>query len=99
MTPAIWPPWLSRPPSRFDCFWFALSVVAFAAANATTLNANQKQSNLLGGLLNQGGQIAGVIASDERLKTEITDARSEVDQMLDRLLPKAYVYKDSKHGV
>lgn len=70
-----------------------------AAANATTLNANQKQSNLLGGLLNQGGQIAGVIASDERLKTEITDARSEVDQMLDRLLPKAYVYKDSKHGV
>jgi endosialidase-like protein len=38
------------------------------------------------------------MASDERLKDEVTDARSEVDEMLDALAPKSYVYKDEKHG-
>lgn len=68
------------------------------AANVTQRDANTKAANLTGGLLNQGGQILGSIFSDERLKTEITDARGEVDRMLDELLPKAYVYKDPKHG-
>lgn len=69
-----------------------------AAKQAVTLGANQNQANLLGGLLSTAGQAAGM-KSDERLKTDITDARREVDEMLDSLLPKAYVYKDSKHGV
>lgn len=53
--------------------------------------ANSKTGGLIGGL-------GAVIASDERLKTEITDARSEVDDLLNSLAPKAYSYKDTKHG-
>jgi hypothetical protein len=50
-----------------------------------------------------GGLISGIGAafgafSDERLKTDITDGRHEVDRMLDELLPKEYAYKDQKHG-
>lgn len=70
-------------------------------ANQLSAQQNAAQNHgFLGPLLSAGGQVAGaaLMHSDERLKTEITDARSEVDQMLDRLLPKAYVYKDSKHG-
>lgn len=44
----------------------------------------------------QGG---AYLMSDERLKTDITDSGKEVDSMLDAMLPKAYVYKDSRHGV
>jgi hypothetical protein len=59
------------------------------------------QQGLLGPLLSAGGQIgAAAVASDERAKTDIADAGDEIDQMLDHMLPKAYVYKDqSKHGV
>lgn len=70
-----------------------------AIKNATTLNSNATKSNLLGGLLNQGGQIAGAIASDERLKTDITDASASMDELLDALKgPKEWTYKDAKHG-
>jgi Chaperone of endosialidase len=56
------------------------------------------------GLLQVGGQLGaaalmpGAMASDERLKEEITDAGSEVDAMLDALHAKAYKYKDEKWG-
>jgi hypothetical protein len=72
-------------------------------------------SGLLGSLMSQGGQVAGMaagagggagagaggaaaMASDERLKTNITDARSEIDAMLDGLAPRSYDYKDQKWG-
>lgn len=38
------------------------------------------------------------MASDERLKKDVTDARSEIDAVLDALSPKSYSYKDEKHG-
>lgn len=51
----------------------------------------------------RGGLIQGIgsaiaMFSDERLKTDISDARHEVDIMLDGLAPKSYTYKDQKHG-
>lgn len=47
-----------------------------------------------------GGLLAGIgaIFSDERLKTDVADADEDIDEMLDALVPKAWVYKDSKHG-
>ncbi len=66
------------------------------------LYATQKgQTGLLPGLVSQMGQTAGQMASmasDERLKTNVADARSEVDEMLDALSPKSYDYKDEKWG-
>lgn len=55
----------------------------------------------LGPLLTAGAQVgaAAAMKSDERAKTDITDARHEVDAMLDKLMPKAYVYKEARHGV
>jgi hypothetical protein len=38
------------------------------------------------------------VASDKRLKKDVTDARSEVDAVLDALSPKSYSYKDEKYG-
>lgn len=50
-------------------------------------------------LLGGAGQIGAAAAmSDERLKTEISDAHEDIDQMLDALRPKNYRYKDPKHG-
>lgn len=48
-----------------------------------------------GGLL-QG--IGAVLASDERLKTDITDSRADIDALLDGLKPVGWTYKDAKHG-
>jgi len=50
-----------------------------------------------------GGLVAGLgsaIAafSDERLKTEVTDARADIDDMLDKLSPKSWRYKSERHG-
>lgn len=50
-----------------------------------------------------GGLISGVgaaIASDERLKTDVTDARGDIDRMLDGLRgPVGWKYKEpAKHG-
>jgi uncharacterized protein YceH (UPF0502 family) len=71
-----------------------------SAANSTAKDANTRQSNLLGGLLNQGGQAAAMMASDERLKKDITDGRSSIDDLLDKLGgPKEWTYKNQKrHG-
>ena len=69
------------------------------AANTTARDANTKSTNLLGGLLSQGGQIAGAIASDERLKTEVRSSGAEIDKMLDGLRATSWKYKDpAKHG-
>lgn len=71
-------------------------------AQIAAMQAATGQQGLIGPLLGQAGQLASfaAMASDERAKTDITDARDEVDEMLDSILPKAYVYKDqSKHGV
>lgn len=71
-------------------------------AQTQAMTAATQQPGMLGPLLSAGGQLGGaaMMASDERVKTEVEDARHEVDEMLDALLPKAYVYKDqSKHGV
>lgn len=73
----------------------AAQLQAYVAAKT---GQQQMQGALLGSLGQIGGQAA--MMSDERVKTDIADARNEVDEMLDALLPKAYVYKDqSKHGV
>lgn len=48
--------------------------------------------------LGAAGQIGAAIASDERLKEDISDASGEVDDMLDRLVAKSYRYKDPKYG-
>lgn len=58
------------------------------------------QPGLLGPILSAGSQAAaGAAMSDERVKTDISDARHEVDEMLDALLPKAYKYKnEARHG-
>jgi hypothetical protein len=70
-------------------------------AQLGAMQATTQQQGLLGPLLSAGGQVgAAALMSDENVKTDISDARHEVDEMLDQLLPKAYVYKDqSKHGI
>lgn len=65
---------------------------------AAVMGANQNKANLLGGLLSTGGQAAGMMASDERLKTDVTDERAKIDAMLDGLRPVGWRYKDPKFG-
>jgi Chaperone of endosialidase len=72
------------------------------------MGANQLQAygqagqnkGMLGPLLSAGGQIGGaaIMASDARLKDDITDAREDIDAMLDGLRPVGWRYKDPKHG-
>lgn len=70
------------------------------AAQVAAMQAATQRQGLLGGLLSTGGQVAGaaIMASDERLKTDISDAGGEVDEMLDALKPYRYRYKDEKFG-
>ena len=44
-----------------------------------------------------GTQVAGFF-SDENLKTDINEADNEIDEMLDKLSPYSFEYKDKKHG-
>jgi len=67
-------------------------------AQAPVLAANQAQAGLLGGLISTGGQAAGAMMSDERLKGDVSDASKEIDDLLDKLSPKAWNYRDAKHG-
>jgi len=72
------------------------------------MNANQlsaqgaagQNKGMLGPLLSAGGQIgaAAMMASDERLKADVTDERSKIDAMLDGLRPVGWRYKDPKFG-
>lgn len=53
------------------------------------------------GAAKTGGLLSGigaVLASDKNLKTDITDARDDIDKMLDALKPVGWKYKDEKHG-
>lgn len=61
-------------------------------------NAAGQNKGMAGPLLSAGGQIGAAVASDERLKTDVTSADLEIDDMLDQLSPKAGRYKDEKYG-
>jgi len=76
-----------------------------AQLNQTKYNAdvgvgvgqNQAAAASSGGLLSGlGGAMA--LFSDERLKTDVSDASDDIDEMLDALSPKSGRYKDRKHG-
>lgn len=73
------------------------------------VQAAQANHGLAGGLLNAAGQVAaayvggpmaaakaaeGGIPSDERIKTNVTDARDSVDQLMDSMSPKGFAYKE-----
>lgn len=77
---------------------YGMNASELGYAQAPVLQANQNQSNLLGGLLSTGGQAAGAMMSDERLKTGVGDASKEMDDFLDKLKPVSGRYKDEKHG-
>ncbi len=50
---------------------------------------------MLPGLLQAGGQAAAMYAaSDERLKTDISDGGSDADEMMSSLKPRSYRYQD-----
>jgi hypothetical protein len=71
----------------------AMQLNAYNQANA------QSAQGHIGPLIAAGGQVGAALAmSDERVKEQIEDASNEVDEALEALLPKAYVYKDAKHG-
>ena len=73
--------------------------IAQLQAMAQEYAAKQGRPSTAGLLLSAGGQIGSAAAmSDERLKTEITDARNDVDEMLEGLRAKRYRYRDEKHG-
>lgn len=63
-------------------------------AQTNAMNATLGQQGIAGGLLNTAGAL--IAASDENLKTDIKDARDDVDAMLDNLVAKTYRYKDEK---
>lgn len=66
----------------------------------TQLGIRQQDTATNGALLSGAGQVigAGLMASDERLKTDIAPAGDEIDGMLDALKPYRYRYKDKKFG-
>lgn len=52
----------------------------------------------IGGLVDTGAGAIASIFSDEALKTDIKSADNEVDEMLDKLEPYEYEYKNPKYG-
>jgi hypothetical protein len=57
----------------------------------------QQQDAMKGGLFKTGGSM--LAASDERLKTDVSDAGDDIDDMLNHLVAKTYRYKDeAKYG-
>lgn len=72
-----------------------------AAMNAAAQQAASKRQ-LLGGILGTVGQVggAGILKSDERLKTEIARGDDDIDALLDSLRPYRYRYRDeARYGV
>jgi hypothetical protein len=66
-------------------------------AQTNAMNATLGQQGIAGGLLNTAGTL--IAASDENLKTDISDAGDDIDGMLDNLVAKTYRYKDeAKYG-
>lgn len=62
--------------------------------------ANAKPSGLGSALSSIAPIVAALAMSDERVKEGVTDARDEIDEMLDALAPKSYVYKNQqRHGI
>lgn len=63
-------------------------------------SATMGQQGIAGGLLQAGGQIAGAaaMASDQRVKKNITDGSSAVREALSHLKPYDYEYTDEKYG-
>jgi hypothetical protein len=74
--------------------------IAQLQAQIAAMNGATSQQGLLGPLLSAGGQVGAAAAmSDERVKKDISDAGSEIDEMLDGLIAKRYRYKDEeRHG-
>jgi len=57
--------------------------------------AAAQDHGMFGSLLQAAGPIAGAaMMSDRRLKTNVTDARDTVDQLMDSMSPKGFDYKD-----
>lgn len=77
-----------------------LGQAELAAGQQKGVSQNQGNRQLIGGYLGAGGQVAGAaaMASDERLKTDVSDARGDIDAMLEGLKPVAWNYKDERHG-
>lgn len=66
--------------------------------NSNELAGRSQDNGIIGGLIATGGQ-AAAMASDERVKTAVTDASSEVDAALSSIKPYRYEYIDpKKHG-
>lgn len=78
---------------------------ALTSMNNADLQAQQQamqstldQKGIAGGLFSAGGGVLAAL-SDERAKTDISDADGDIDDMLDKLVAKSYRYKDeAKHG-
>ena len=66
-----------------------------AAINAQA-QANATKAQMAGNMLNAGGGLLQglVTMSDERQKTSVAPAEKQVSEMLDKLSPFAYRYKD-----
>jgi len=74
---------------------------AYTNLNAQQLQAQQQamqsatgRQGIAGGLIQTAGTVYA--ASDENLKTDISDAGDDIDQMLDGLVAKTYRYKDER---
>ncbi len=66
-------------------------------AQTNAMNATLGQQGIAGGLLNTAGTL--IAASDKNLKTDISDASDDIDEMLNALTAKTYRYKDeAKYG-
>lgn len=62
--------------------------------------AQLQNTGMFPDLLQAGGALGGaaLMASDERLKTDVMDGGEAVDEMLEALRPMVYRYKDERHG-
>jgi hypothetical protein len=75
-----------------------LSIAQLQAQMGAMQGATQQQG-LLGPLLSAGGQVGAAAMSDERVKTDVSNAGDEIDEMLDGLVAKRYRYKnEDRHG-
>lgn len=78
---------------------YGLNATELGFAQAPVMAANQAQAGLVGAGIGAAGTALGeYMKSDERAKTSVADAGREVDEMLDKLMPKAWVYKDKSDG-
>ena len=64
-------------------------------AAGQSMQATNGAQGILGGLMNAAGQVgAAAIMSDKDLKTDVSDAGDDIDDMLGKLAAKTYRYKD-----